>query len=81
MSLAKSITQLLIGLSCPWRFAATNSYLKWINKAPTGVKGPTALPVDTTSAKKSLRLWFSGVLRAVLPISIFLALFNPSLPS
>ena len=80
MSLARSITQLLIGLGCPWRFAATNSYPKCINKALAGVKGPTALPVDT-SAKKSPRLWFSGMRRATLPISIFLALFNPFLPS
>lgn len=64
MSPAKSITELLVGLSCPWRFAATSSYPKWVNKALTGVKGPKALPVDTVSAKKSVRLWFSGILRA-----------------
>lgn len=81
MSPAKSITQLLVGLGCPWRFSATNPCPTWINKALTGAKGPTALPVDTTSAKKYLRLCFSGMLRAMLPISIFLAPFNPSFPS
>lgn len=64
MNAAKSITELLAGLSCPWRFVATSSRPKWVNKALTGVKGPTALPADTVSAKKSVRLWFSGMLRA-----------------
>lgn len=64
MSPAKSITELLVGLSCSQRFAATSSYPKWVNKALTGVKGLKTLPVDTVSAKKSMRLWFSGMLRA-----------------
>lgn len=77
MNSAKSITELLAGLSCPWRFPATSSCPRWINKALTGVKGPTALPVDMVSAKKSVRLWFSGMLRANF---YFLSSFKP-LPS